>query len=151
VPRRMLAVCAGVVAGLWSLALPAQDAKPPLASLIVDDTSAELTGTWKASTHTAGFVGAGYQHATGPGVHTATFKVNVPSEGEYRLLVGHTPGTNRSKNAAITITTTDGEQTLRVNQQNAPEGPLGLHVVGKYRFATGETKVIFSPKIPPAS
>ena len=96
-PRRMLAICAGMVAASWGLSLYAQDAKPSLASLIVDDASAELTGTWKASTHTAGFVGVGYQHATGPELHTATFKVKVPSEGDYRLLVGHTPGTNRAK------------------------------------------------------
>lgn len=145
-PRRMLAAWAGILAALWGSSLVAADAKPPLESLIVDDSQAELTGSWKASTHTAGFVGVGYQHATGPDLHTATFKVKVPSEGEYQLLVGHTPGGNRAKNAAVTITTTAGEQTLRVDQQTAPQGPLGLHVVGKYRFAAGETKVVFSTK-----
>jgi hypothetical protein len=118
----------------------------PLASLVVDDSAADLTGTWKASTSVKGFVGAGYQHASGPELHTATFKFTLATAGEHQLLVGYTIGSNRAKNAAVTITTVDGEQTLRLDQQTAPKGPMGLHALGKFNFAAGETKVVISTK-----
>lgn len=123
----------------------AQEAKPiDFHKLVVDDSTAELSGTWKDSTSVQGFVGAGYRTASGPEVHTATFKVNVPAEGEYELLVGYTHGGNRSKNAAVKVATLDGEQTLRLDQTQPASGALGLHALGKYRFAAGEAKVILS-------
>jgi hypothetical protein len=115
-----------------------------ISKLVVDDDAAELTGVWKPSTHTAGFVGKGYRHASGPDVHTATFTFMLPAEGEYHLLVGYTTGDNRSKNATVAITTAGGGQLLRIDQQKTPGGPLGLHEVGKFRFAGGETKVVLS-------
>lgn len=132
-----------------ALAAPsaAQEAAPvDFSKFIVDDSAAELTGSWKASTSVAGYVGAGYQVASGPDVHTASFKIAVPAEAEYELLIGYTIGNNRSTNAAVTITTTDGEQTLRLDQQQPATGALGLHALGKFRFAAGETKVVLSTK-----
>lgn len=123
----------------------AQDA--PLASLVVDDSTAVLTGTWKPSTHTAGYFGEGYRHATGPELHTASFTFTLSAEGEYHLLVGYTVGTNRSPNAPVTITPVSGEEeTLRINQQVPPKGPLGLHHAGKFRFAAGTTTVQISTR-----
>lgn len=122
-----------------------QDAKAvDYSKLIVDDNAAVLVGEWKNSTHTAGFYGDGYRTAAGTKLHTATYTVKVPADGEYQLLIGYTPGPNRSPNAAVTITTVEGEKTLRLNQQKSAEGALAMHDLGKFRFAAGETKVVLS-------
>src|SRR4051812_10582744 len=97
-----LLYAAALAVSLAGSAASAQEAAAlDFSKLIVDDAAAELTGTWKASTSVAGYVGEGYQVASGPDVHTATFKIAVPAEGEYELLVGYTIGNNRSKNAAV--------------------------------------------------
>lgn len=119
---------------------------PTSPGIVVDDAAAELTGTWKPSTSVKGYNGAGYQHASGPEVHTATFKLAVPSAGTYHLLIGYTPGTNRSKNAPVTFAPITGEQTVRVDQQSPPKGPLGMHPLGKFDFAAGETQVVISTR-----
>ncbi|HTN74527.1 MAG TPA: DUF1549 domain-containing protein, partial [Pirellulaceae bacterium] len=130
----------------WS---PADAAAADLAKfpgVVVDDSQAELTGEWKTSTSVHGFTGEGYRVASGPALHSATFKLTVPAEGEYHLLVGYTIGGNRSTNAALAFAPTTGEQTLALNQQAVPQGPRGLHTIGKFRFAAGETKVVISTK-----
>lgn len=134
----------GVFATLVILVPVVHAQEVDFAKLILDDEQAELSGSWTPSTHTSGYLGKGYQHASGPALHTATFKLMVPAAGEYHLLVNYTPGSNRSPNAPITFTSSEGEQTVRINQTTAAKGPLGLHDVGKFSFPAGETSFVIS-------
>lgn len=119
-------------------------AEQSLALQIVDDAAAKFIGTWKTSKSVAGYYGEGYQHASGPEVHEAAFVFNLLEAGEYHLLVSYTSGGNRAKNAQVKFKTATKEQSLRIDQQVAPQGPLGFHDLGKFSLAAGEQAIVLT-------
>jgi len=76
-----------------------------LEGLVIDDRQAAQSGSWKPSRATQPFLGAGYLHddRAGDGKASATFRVEVPSGGDYRIRLLYPPHANRATNALITI------------------------------------------------
>ena len=118
-----------------------------LEGVVVDDGAAKLVGSWKKSTHTAGYVGAGYVHDenAGKGAKTATFIPDLPRSGVYEVRVSHTPGDNRASNVPVTVFGAGGEKTVLVDQRRA--APIGGRFVslGHFPFEkAGQSFVIVS-------
>jgi hypothetical protein len=107
--------------------------------IVVDDTEAKLVGTWKPSTFTRPYVGAGYLHddRDGKGAKSATFTPNLPKAGEYEVQVSYTPGSGRAADVPVAIRFAGGEKVVSLNQVEKPNIDGLFRSVGKYRFDAG--------------
>ena len=117
-----------------------------LEGVVVDDVDAKLIGDWVDGTSVSGFVSGRYLHDgnIGKGEKSATFEPKSLPPGQYRLRMSYTPATNRASNAKVVVFSADGEQTRRVNQQQAPEEGIWI-TLGTYRFEKdGQAFVIVS-------
>jgi hypothetical protein len=115
-----------------------------LPGIVVDDASAELSGTWSKSTHTSPFVGQGYIYSAGGSEHIARFNVDVAEAGEYHLLVAYTPGANRTEAAQLELVRADDKRPFTVNQQQRPSGPFNFHSLGQFSFEPGPAYLAIS-------
>lgn len=124
-------------------AAPATEAIDPAAlpGVVVDDRAAELTGVWKASTHTSPFVGEGYQHDENEekGNRRAKFTPDLPKAGNYQVLLSYTPGSTRAANIPVTVTSADGVTTVYVDQRQKPAVKAPFLTVGVFHFEKGKS------------
>ncbi|MDH3718517.1 MAG: DUF1553 domain-containing protein, partial [Planctomycetota bacterium] len=111
----------------------------PLAALrgmVIDETSAELTGKWTKSVFNAYFVNENYIHDSGQpkGANRAVFTPKIREGGMYEVRLSYAPGSNRATNTRVTIDHQDGQAAVTVNQAKDP--PIdGLYIsLGRYRF-----------------
>ncbi|MFI5379782.1 MAG: hypothetical protein ACHRHE_10825, partial [Tepidisphaerales bacterium] len=114
---------------------PGTDPKT-LPGIIIDDSKAKLTGQWKQSTFTPGYIGAGYIHDdnAGKGDKSARYEFTVPQTGQYEVRFSYRAGDSRSDSIPVTIITADGEKTLRINEKKAPDLAGGFISLGTFRF-----------------
>jgi hypothetical protein len=110
-----------------------------LPGIVVDETSAVLVGRWQYSTHTPPYVGLGYLHdmKEGKGEKSVTFTPDLPRDGRYEVRIAHCYNVRRATNTPVTIHHADGETTVRINQQEAPEHGKLFRTLGTFRFAAG--------------
>ena len=110
-----------------------------LPGIVVDETEAELKGTWQYSTHTPPYVGLGYLHdqREGKGAKSATFTHNLPRDGWYEVLLAHCYNVRRAPNTPVTIRHAEGETALRINQQQEPPHGRLWRSLGTFRFTAG--------------
>lgn len=110
-----------------------------LPGILVDETSAELTGQWQYSTHTPPYVGLGYLHdmKAGKGHKSVTFTPDLPTAGWYEVRLAHCYNVRRATNTPVTIHHADGETTLRIDQQKEPAHGRLFRSLGIFRFAKG--------------
>jgi hypothetical protein len=95
---------------------------PPAYETILDNTSSSgvsLTGTWTASTGSAGYYGSNYLHDgdTGKGSKRITYTPNLPTTGSYTVYARWTAHPNRATNVPIVVNHAGGATTVTVNQQ----------------------------------
>src|SRR5439155_5348025 len=112
-----------------------------LGGIVVDDEQAEITGAWVHSSSAGPFVGAGYLHDNHeePGKRKVRFTPKLPQAGTYEVRLFYAPHSNRATNALVVVHHQGGEQTIRVNQRQAP-GEKGYRL-GEFRFAVGDAWV----------
>ncbi len=108
-----------------------------LPGIVLDDSSATLTGTWTRSTNFQPFVDTGYiysgvsgDQAEGDGTASATFRLQVPKSGEYQLLMAYSPHETRSSRVPVRIDSGSHHVELLADQtQPLPPGqrfqPIG--------------------------
>lgn len=116
-----------------------------LPGLVIDNTDAKLTGSWTHSSSTSGFVGADYLHDnnTAKGDCRAEFSFKIPKPGKYDVRIAYTVNPNRATNVPVTITSADGEKTVKLDQKK--ETKDGFRSLGVFRFDAGvPAKVIIS-------
>jgi hypothetical protein len=110
-----------------------------LPGLVVDETTAELTGEWQYSTHTPPYVGLGYLHdrKAGKGGKSVAFTPDLPKAGWYEVRLAHCHNVRRSSRTPVTVRHAGGATTLIVNQQQ--EAPLDRlwRPLGVFYFAAG--------------
>jgi hypothetical protein len=108
-----------------------------LKGIVVDNTTAKLTGKWTAGSNLA-HVGTDYVYARGAG-HTATFEFTVPADGRYDVRFATAPHENRATNTVLNVRSADGVKAVTVNQRN-PAAIDGRWVsLGVYRFVAGKS------------
>lgn len=115
-----------------------------LKGIVLDDTDAELTGTWKHSTNFSAYVGEGYVHDDNQadGNSRATFRFTVPEDGDYELRMAYSPHPTRATNVPVTVQSGDQKADFTVDQSAAL--PKGKHFrpVGTVTLAAGEETTI---------
>jgi len=112
-----------------------------LPGIVVDDTAAELVGTWQYSTHTPPYVGLGYLHdqKAGKGAKSVTFTPDLPHDGLYEVRLAHCYNVRRATTTPVVIHHADGESRLRINQQETPPHGKLFRSLGTFRFAKGRS------------
>ena len=108
-----------------------------LPGIVVDDTQAEFTGDWTASSATAGFVGDGYRHDNndGKGQKSAKFTVAIKNAGTYDVRLSYPANANRATNVPVTITAGSKTKTVYVNQREQPKLSDGFVSLGQFSCA----------------
>lgn len=109
-----------------------------LPGIVLDDTQAALTGNWGSGRGLSGYIGDHYLYHAKDGKASARFEFTVKKTGRYDVRVAHQPHQNRATNTPVTISSADGEKTVRVNQRVAAPLPHGFVSVGVYRFEEGK-------------
>jgi hypothetical protein len=114
-----------------------------LPGLVVDDAQAELTGDWTNSTAIPGYVGTGYRHDGNAekGKKSARFVFKIDKPGRYDVRLAWTSDPNRATNVPVTISTADGEKTVRVDQHSKPARD-GFHSLGTFTLETSATVTV---------
>jgi hypothetical protein len=124
--------------------MPGIDASK-LPGLVIDNTDAKLTGTWLSSSSIGGFVGSDYLHDNNEakGNCHAEFTFKIPKPGKYDVRVAYTPNSNRATNVPVTITSADGEKTVKLDQKQ--ETKDGFRSLGTFSFDLSQSaKVVIS-------
>ena len=95
-----------------------------LKGIVVDDSEAELTGSWGVSSSVRGFVGSSYRHDSqeGKGGKRAVYIPNLPRGGRYDVYFFYTANPNRDAAIPVTVRAPGVHQTVRVNAQKPTEG-----------------------------
>lgn len=104
--------------------------------VVVDNTEAEVTGSWTPSTYRSGYYGSDYCTAplTAEGA-TVTYRPELPETGHYAVSCWEPEGD--AVNVPYTISGLNGIQKILFNQKIAPSGRWNL--LGVYPFAQGNS------------
>lgn len=111
---------------------------------VMDDTGAELTGTWKKSSNFKPHLGVGYVHddKLGDGKSQAVFRYRAEKSGEYELSMAYSAHETRAKNVTVTVTSGIHEKRIMVDQTlPVPAGTL-FRAVGKVQLEAGVESMI---------
>ncbi|MBC8243549.1 MAG: DUF1553 domain-containing protein [Verrucomicrobia bacterium] len=114
--------------------------------LVVDDLQAEKIGEWMRSTSNKPFFGDNYIHDKGEdkGLKKVIFTAQLEEAGEYEVRFGYTAGTNRAREAPVTVVHADGSTTIRLNQREQPPINDNFKTLGRFRFGAGRATVSIS-------
>ena len=106
--------------------------------LIIDDSEAIKHGDWKSSTHSKGYVGAGYLHddRTGKGEKSVEFPVKISKSARYDVRVSYTPGSGRDAKVPVIVRHAKGETEVILNQQPKPTIDNLFASIGQFEFDT---------------
>ncbi|HSW46857.1 MAG TPA: FAD-dependent oxidoreductase [Phycisphaerae bacterium] len=109
-----------------------------LPGVVVDNPSAQFTGTWTLSAAVGPFVGDDYLHddANGRQGTVVRFVPALPKAGAYEVRAAYTPSANRATRVKVSINTADGLQTRTINQKKALPSPPFLSL-GTFQLNTG--------------
>ncbi|WP_417847165.1 FAD-dependent oxidoreductase [Thalassoglobus sp.] len=103
-----------------------------LPGLVADDKDARTTGAWTSGALSPVY-GLSYLHDgnTGKGEKTATFKINVPKPGTYKVHLLYVASANRSTKTPVTISIGEETKEMTVNQR---EGSAVGSFLGNFRI-----------------
>jgi hypothetical protein len=101
-----------------------------LPGIVLDDTSAKLTGDWSGSTNFKPHIGNGYvfsgdSKSKGDGKSTATFRFKAPKSGRYQMLMAYSVHESRANNVPVTVSSGAHRRTFVVDQTKPL--PTGKH------------------------
>lgn len=114
-----------------------------LAGIVVDDSQAELRGTWSAG-GLSDFVGAGYRYADAGSQASARYGIEVREAGPYELRLAWVPHENRGRRVLCTLER-EGQPALKLRiDQRSPGGEELFHVLGTFDFPAGGSSVTLS-------
>lgn len=112
--------------------------------VVLDDSDAELTGSWTASSSSPVYVGPGYLHDGNvyKGKTSARWEASL-DPGSYEVRISCVPNANRASNVPVTIVHADGTETVQLNQKKGPDKSKELSPLGTYRF-DGQAVVVIN-------
>jgi len=103
-----------------------------LPGLVIDDPDARRTGHWTEGHGLPGYVGSGYVYAQADSGATIRYEFHAPATGKFDIRISYQPHVNRAPRAPVTIETSAGKHTVRINQREAPPLPGGFISVGQF-------------------
>ncbi len=106
--------------------------------VVLDDSSAKITGKWKISRSNGPFFEEGYLHDsnTEKGAGAVIFETDLAA-GMYDVQVAYPPNSNRATNTPVTIRHADGSRTVTINQRHKPTVEGTFVSLGRFRFDAG--------------
>jgi hypothetical protein len=124
------------------------DAKT-LRGIVVDDTSAKLTGNWSRSTNFKPHIGNGYvftgekdSKSKGDGRSAAIFRIKPPKSGEYQLLMAYSAHETRATNVPVIVTGGSKEKEFAVDQTQPLPSGQPFKFVGNVQLESGVETII---------
>ena len=111
-----------------------------LPGIVLDDADAKSTGHWTESFSSVWRVGRGYQHDgnAGKGESTAVFTPDIPTAGDYEIILFNAPNPNRASNVPVTVSVPgQPAKTLKVDQKSK-----GEILLGKFKLPAGKTTTV---------
>ena len=112
-----------------------------LPGIVVDDEKAEKKGKWTSGEGLKGYVGKHYVYSRDAGA-SVRFEVEVPTSGKYEVRVSTGAHENRASNTPVTVTSSTGTQTVRINQKVESGLPDGFTSVGTFTFEAGKKAAV---------
>ncbi|MCA9049991.1 MAG: DUF1553 domain-containing protein [Planctomycetaceae bacterium] len=111
---------------------------------VVDDAAASLVGSWKKSSLTPPFVGAGYIHddQQDKGAKSVTFRWTPLHSGLFEVRLSYAHGVNRSDSVPITIEHAAGSADVQLDQTKRPTLEGMFAAVGRFEFADSRPAVV---------
>ena len=110
-----------------------------LPGIVLDDSQANIIGTWIKSTHTQVFVGESYIHdnSKSKGEMSVSYSPTIPKAGHYEVRMSYSHANTRSTRVPVIIQHAEGEKTVEVNEVLEP--PIdGMFVsLGTFLFSQG--------------
>lgn len=117
---------------------------PSAIALVLDDSAAKFTGPWATSSSVAPLVGTTYRTAARQQEATATFSADLPEAGNYEVRLLYTSASNRATKVPVSLSTSAGERTVLLNQQEECLEDNIPRALGVFPFAKGRTTVTVS-------
>lgn len=105
--------------------------------LLVDDSKAKVSGSWKRGSGSTGFVGKGFRYAARR-QGRARFEFTIPEPGRYEVQYAYKAHDNRASNAAILIGNAKDRRLIRVNMKKRPPIKPNYVSLGVYPFVPGK-------------
>ncbi len=126
------------------LDLPAEAKDSATLTGVLDETGAELEGTWKGSTNFRPHVGSGYVHddRAGDGQSRAVFRFEAPETGDYEVQMAYSPHETRATNVPVVVVSGSHERRIEVDQTIPLPGGQLFRAVGTVRLLGGIESVI---------
>jgi|GEM_PF-4323624 len=120
--------------------------KGRLPGIVLDETDAELIGSWQYSTHTPPYVGIGYLHdrKQNKGKSAVVYRPDIPAAGTYEVRMSHCYNVRRATNTLVTVHHAGGATEQRVNQQDIPPRRKLFRSLGTFHFDQGKAKIVIS-------
>jgi hypothetical protein len=120
-----------------------------LSGIVLDDSSAKLTGSWSRSTNFKPHIGSGYifsgkagDTSKGDGSAAATFRIKAPKSGEYQLLMSYSAHETRATNVPVIVSSGCQKKEFIVDQtQPLPSGQF-FKPVGYLQLESGVETII---------
>jgi hypothetical protein len=112
-----------------------------LGGIVVDDSKAELTGSWSDRGNLSGFIGEGYRYSSDAN-SSARFPFTVMTAGTYEVRVAWQPHANRARTLPVTVELKSGAKTFKVDQTKPARGTNGFEPLGTFRFAANEQAAV---------
>jgi hypothetical protein len=117
------------------------------AGIVLDDSTAELAGTWSSSTTLKPFIGAGYRYAGSKGVAndgsaTATFRFTVPRAGIYQFSMAYTPDASRAINVPVSFSSGTKQTNFSVDQTVALPASSNYRLIGSVPLVSDQETVV---------
>ena len=107
-----------------------------LPGVVIDNSQAKLVGNWVESQSVRGWIGEDYIHDSeeGKGEKRVEYEAKLPAAGRYEVRVSYTASANRSPNAPITVHSSKGQKTVRIDQRKVPPMIGSFVSIGKFSF-----------------
>jgi O-glycosyl hydrolase len=111
------------------------------AQLVIDNSKAEVTGTWTVSAYQAGYYGTNYVfRKTGTGANRLVWRPQLAAAAQYSVYCRLPIGTaDRAPDAVFTVRHADGVTPVSVDER-ASRGEWKL--LGTFRFVSGATGLV---------
>ncbi|TLD71752.1 FAD-dependent oxidoreductase [Phragmitibacter flavus] len=108
-----------------------------LEGLVIDDSEAELTGTWTHGEGLKPYVHKGYHYGREKGAR-AKYIFSVKESGKYEVRVNWQPHENRGTSVPVSVQSAEGAKTATLNQKEKAGLDKGFHSLGTFTFNAGE-------------
>lgn len=116
-----------------------------LDGIVLDNSAAEVIGSWARSNYSTNFVDKDYLHdgneRSGKGKKMVRFRPEIPQDGFYEIRLAYTPRFNRATNVPVRVSG-KSERTIYLNQTVPPKYDEAFESLGVFDLAAGTNTVV---------